>query len=66
MRCSEHLHPVTQYLDPVTVVQLGASYTQKKSCSFHRGSAEMNLTSILEDTDLIPGLAQCVKDLALP
>ena len=34
----------------------------------HRGSAgmETNLTSIHEEADLIPGLTQCIEDLALP
>ena len=34
--------------------------------SSHRGAVEMNLTSVHEDTGLIPGLTPWVKDLVLP
>ena len=34
--------------------------------SFHCGSVVTNLTSICEDSGLIPGLTQLVKDPVLP
>ena len=45
--------------------KLCAESNQVKFGSSHRGSAVTNPTNIHEDTGSIPGLAQCVKDLAL-
>ena len=45
---------------------LSSALERARGWSSHRGSVEMNLTSILEDASSMPSLAQWVQDLALP
>ena len=49
-----------------TTLKIEKNEKKKKIRSSHCGSSVMNPTSICEDEDLIPGLSQWVKDLALP
>ena len=49
-----------------TKVEVLNSQAKVKSKSFCCGTVLKNLTSIHEDSGWIPGLAQRVKDLALP
>ena len=41
------------------------AFKKKNPRSSYRDLAEMNLTSVHEDAGSIPGLTQCIRDLAL-
>ena len=52
--------------EPPYAVSVVQKKKKEKKRNSHYGSAVKNLTSIHENMSLTPGLAQWVKDLALP
>ena len=51
--------------DPLAGEELSLKGVGCRASKDHRGSAVISPTSICEDSGSIPGLTQCVKDVAL-
>ena len=68
LRCLESLGKkiIYIYYEMFSIIFIVSLFIISRDWHSHCGSAETNLTRIHEDTGLIPGLSQCLKDPVLP
>ena len=66
MECREYFKLKNDYVEKNDHMEEENILSSEKSGSSHRVSVETSLTSIHEDTSLMPGLTQCVQDPVLP